>query len=245
MEIYSDGIFLTRRLFGESQQIVRIFSQNSGLVSGVVRLTSNPKRGALYQLGDHVRMQWRARLEDHLGQVTLERQANQYISALELPALALQALMSMGTLLQAALSERVREPVLYQASILLLEQFATKNWARAYLEWERKFLEAMGFGLDLTQCAAGCDRRRFDYVSPKSGKAVCARHAEPYRERLLSMPLCWREVDDVPHSNTVDMADIVAGLQVTGHFLAREIFPEGNSMPEFRRNLLEKLHRNP
>ena len=91
----------------------------------------------------------------------------------------------------------------------------------------------MGFGLDLDSCAAGCDRVDLRYISPKSGRAVCQTHGAPYQDQLFEMPKFWQN----GHS---DLADIVAGLRVTGHFLNRA-FSFAETILEFRRNLLENL----
>ncbi len=229
MEIQSDGIFLGQKKLGESKYVAKVFSQDFGLISGVIRVG---KQGGHIQSGEYVRVRWRARLEEHLGQSTIERLGG--FDPLETSPRAMQGLMSMSYLLQATLNEREAETRLYSATSQLLKAFSNADWAASYLEWERILLESMGFGLDIDCCAAlGCTQNDLRYISPKSGRAVCSEHGAPYQDQLFKMPKFWQD----GHS---DMSDVVAGLQITGYFLNRA-FSFAETILEFRRNLLENL----
>ena len=228
MELQSDGIFLGQKKLGESQYVARVFSQDFGLISGVIR---SGKQGGHVQSGEYVRVRWRARLEEHLGQSVLERLGG--FMPLELSPRALQGLMSMTSLLQMGLNEREQESRLYAETEVMLQSFSGADWAFHYLEWERIFLQTMGFGLDLEQCAAGCSARELPYISPKSGRAVCAEHGAPYHEQLFAMPECWQ-------NSSQDMRDIVAGLRIIGYFLD-SAFSVPQGVTAFRKRFLHAL----
>ena len=231
MEIQSDGIFLGQKNLGEAKYVAKVFSQDFGLISGLVR--TGTKAGSV-QSGEYVRVSWRARLEEHLGQSRIERLGG--FDPLAISPRAMQGLMSMSHLLQVALNEKEQESRLYQATGTMLKCLLDCDWAVRYLEWEWIFLETMGFGLDISHCAAGCDARELPYISPKSARAVCRAHGAPYQDQLFEMPKCWQ-------SASTDIVDIVAGLRITGYFLNRA-FSLSDSMQEFRRNLLENLENN-
>ena len=49
-------------------------------------------------------------------------------------------------------------------------------------------LDELGFGLDLSECAATGARSDLAYVSPKSGRAVSRSAGEPWRDKMLALP---------------------------------------------------------
>jgi len=101
----------------------------------------------------------------------------------------------------------------------------------------------MGYGLDLSCCAASGAERGLTHVSPKSGRAVGAEAAAPYADRLLALPAFL-----VPGRGGVaanhPMADVMAGMALTGHFLAHRLFASLHApVPAARLRALEILQR--
>ena len=83
---------------------------------------------------------------------------------------------------------------------------------------ELALLDEMGFGLDLSRCAVSGRRDGLAFISPRTGRAVHAESAGEWADRLLPLPDSLR-----PGSNEADTGDILAGLQVTGFFLAQHL----------------------
>ena len=113
------------------------------------------------------------------------------------------------------------------------------GWAVSYVMWEMRLLTELGFGLDLSRCAATGTTDSLVYVSPKSGQAVSAEAGEPYKDKLLSLPpFLLREGEG---SNP---AEVLAGLDLTGFFLERRIFePHGKTLPPARSRFVDVLRR--
>jgi DNA repair protein RecO (recombination protein O) len=101
-------------------------------------------------------------------------------------------------------------------------------------------LDELGFGMDLTQCAATGVNDDLIYVSPNTGRAVSASAGEPYRDRLLALPpflLPGRKAPLAP-------GDIENAFALTGHFLETRVFnPREEKIPEGRARLLTLLKR--
>ena len=75
-------------------------------------------------------------------------------------------------------------------------------------------------------------------VSPKSGRAVSAAEAEPYAGKLLPLP------PFVLSGGEASWAEILQGLDLTGHFLARDILQDRLApIGEARARLVERLRR--
>jgi DNA repair protein RecO (recombination protein O) len=99
-------------------------------------------------------------------------------------------------------------------------------------------LAELGFGLDLERCAVSGRNDDLVAVSPKTGRAVSAAEAEPYAGRLLPLPAFVRE------GGHAGWADIAHGLDLTGHFLMRDVLTDrARSIAEARSRLVERLRR--
>ena len=104
---------------------------------------------------------------------------------------ALAGLNAFASVATAALPEREPHENVFHAAEILLDAIAQDDfahWAPLYVRWEAGLLEALGFGLDLSRCAATGSLDDLVYVSPKSGRAVSAGAGAAYRERLFALP---------------------------------------------------------
>jgi DNA repair protein RecO (recombination protein O) len=115
---------------------------------------------------------------------------------------------------------------------------SARGWAPSLVRYELLLLAELGFGLDLGECAATGTTEDLAFVSPKSGRAVSAGAAEAYRHRLFPLPPL------LLGSGAAGWADILAGLRITGHFLARDVLIERQAeVLAARERLLERLKR--
>src|SRR6202023_2453616 len=97
-------------------------------------------------------------------------------------------------------------------------------------QFELAFLAELGFGLDLSSCAATGVKNDLIYVSPRSGRAVSRAAGEAYRDKLMRLPGFLRD-----ERTALSAADLAAALTLTGCFLERHAFaPRGLPLPEAR-----------
>lgn len=237
MDWIDDGIVLSVRRHGENALIVSLLTRDHGRHAGLVRGGSGTRTRGLYQPGNLLRAQWRARLAEHLGTWSCELARSYAAAHLQAP-LPLLALSAATTLLDMAVPER--EPVghLFGTLESLLDALGKPGWPVRYVRWELDLLAEIGFGLDLSRCAATGARDGLAFVSPKTGRAVSASAAEPWRSRLLPLPafLLDGAEDGVPPG---DLAD---GLALTGFFLRRHLIGDGaRGLPAARQRLAEGL----
>ena len=194
----------------------------------------------ILQIGNHVEASWKARIADNLGHFALELRKS-YAGLVLDDAAALAALASIAALARL-LPERDPHPNLFELTLFVLGYLEDRAvWPALLVRWELALLEELGFGLDLTSCAASGATTELTYVSPKSGRAVSTAAGEPYKERLLALPrfLLGRAPEGV------SAADVAAGLALTEHFLlARVLRPRDLAMPDARNRLLSYLRPN-
>ena len=233
MEWTDAGIVLSARRHGESGSILDVLTREHGRHAGLVR---GSKNRALLQPGNGLTLHWRARLEDHLGSFTLEL-AQARAGALMEVRDALAGLNAFTAVAGAALPERLSYPAVFDAAEILLDAMMEQDfayWGPLYVRWEAGLLEALGFGLDLSQCAATGQTSELIYVSPRSGRAVSRAPGADYAERLLALPgFLLGTQQQMP-----DLAAARAGLRLTGHFLIERVFKlNGRDMPPARHRL--------
>ena len=237
MDWIDDGIVLSARKHGESAAVVSLLTRAHGRHAGLVRGGAGRRARGLYQPGNLLRATWRARLAEHLGNYTCEPVRAHAAAVLDAP-LPLLALSSATTMVDAALPEREPHAALFDSLLALVEGLSREGWAALYVRWELGFLAELGFGLDLTSCAATGTNDALAWVSPKSGRAVSAGAGEPWRDRLLTLPAFLLENGGSPPSQ----ADIAAGLRLTGYFLANHVFgPDQRKLPAARERLLARM----
>jgi DNA repair protein RecO (recombination protein O) len=156
-----------------------------------------------------------------------------------LPAVAIEW---VTVLTATALPEGQPYPALYQALDGLLDAIeaapSASGWGAALVRYELLMLAELGFGLDLDKCAVTGTNDDLVAVSPKSGRAVSAAEAEPYAGKLLALPRFVRE------GGRASWSDIVQGLDLTGHFLLRDVLTDrSRPVAEARQRLAERLRR--
>jgi DNA repair protein RecO (recombination protein O) len=226
-----DGIVLGAKKHGETSVILELFTREHGRHLGLVHGGRSRRLQPVLQAGNTVRAVWRARLDEHLGGFAVEltelRSARLIGSA---PAL--YALGSMAALVRL-LPERDPHPDLFEAAGYLLDGLADPALAPALaVRFELMMLRDLGFGLDLTACAATGATEDLAYVSPRSGRAVSRAAGEAYKDRLFGLPPFLREEDA---GEAPGREDLAAAFVLTGHFLNVHAFePRGLALPEER-----------
>jgi len=238
MEWRDSGFVLAVRRHGESAAIVDILTLDHGRHAGLVRGGQSPRRRALLQPGNEVAVAWRARLPEHLGTIECELVKSHAARVLDDPD-RLAGLAAAASLAAAALPEREPHADVYRSFAGLVAALDSADaWSLCYVVWERDLLAALGFGLDLTQCAVTGTTEDLAYVSPRTGRAVSRAVGRSYHDKLLALP-------DFLHRDAMpDEAAIAAGLELTGYFLHRHLFlPQGRGLPEARVRLAERLRR--
>jgi DNA repair protein RecO (recombination protein O) len=233
MQWSDEAIVLSVRSHAETAAVVELLTREHGRHLGLVHGGRSRKARPILQPGNHIDVVWKARLSEHLGAVTVEPRRGYGVEVME-DATALAALTSL-TALAHVLPERDPHPNLFEVSLFVLGFLDDPTvWPALYVRWEMALLEEMGFGLDLATCAATGVTTDLIYVSPKTGRAVCAGAGEPYKDRLLTLPPFLRGET----GGGVVPADIVAGLVLTSHFVERRLFvPNGEALPDPRRRL--------
>jgi DNA repair protein RecO (recombination protein O) len=238
MDWQDEGILIVARPLGEANAVAEIFTASHGRHLGLVRGGRSRRLRPLLQAGNVLSLSWRARLSDYLGSYTVELLDARAARILD-DEMALAAIGSFSALAKL-LPERDPHPELYRGAMEVLLALEHRTlWPGLLVRWELALLQDLGFGLDLSECAATGIADELVFVSPKSGRAVSREAGKPYCDRLLKLPAFLLEEDTAPPPE-----DVLAGFALTGHFLERHaLAPHGLSLPQSRERLLSLLAR--
>lgn len=240
MEWTDKGVILEVRRHGESSAIVNLLTPHHGRHAGLVRGAFSKTMRGILQSGNTVEAKWRARLSEHLGNYTLETLNVRAIALVESGA-ALDALNAACAIAMTVLPEREAHPAVFEGLEVLLDNLDdASTWPALLVRWEGGLLQELGFGLDLSNCAATGVTDDLVFVSPKTGRAVSAAAGAPYKEKLLALPpFLIAGPNGAPTQQ-----EIRDGFALTGYFLERWVLaPHRVKMPEARGRLIDRLFR--
>ena len=236
MQWSDEGIVLGVRRHGEASAILELMTRERGRHLGLVRGGAGARLRPILQPGNRLSATWRARLDEHLGNFTVE--------GLDLPAAtflglshALYGVTLLGALCRL-LPERDPHPEIHAALAHVLSFLVdAKRAGPALVRFELMLLGELGFGLDLARCAATGMTTELSYVSPRSGRAVSRGAGEPWHDKLLRLPAFLGDPKCEPSAD--DLAD---GFAVTGFFLLRHVFePRGLALPDARNSFVNAV----
>jgi DNA repair protein RecO (recombination protein O) len=232
MQWSDEGIVLGSRRHGEANAIVELMTRTHGRHLGLVRGGGNSRLRAILQPGNTVATGWRARLDEHLGHFTVEP-LRTHAAATSAAAHMLYGVTHLSALCRL-LPERDPHADLYDALAQALGELDDRMMAAAALaRFELKILAELGFGLDLSVCAATGQKSDLEYVSPKSGRAVSRTAGEPWRDKLLRLPAFFGNIEEP------SLQDLADGFALTGFFLNEHVLePRGLKFVEARERFI-------
>jgi len=238
MDFTDDAIVLSTRRHGEANLVLSALTREHGRHLGLVKGGASRRQRPNLEIGNRLKVVWHARLEEQLGSFTIEPTGAVSAQLLDDP-LRLAGLASACAVADIVLPEREPHDDVFAATATLIDAIAegAPDWSAAYVRWELALLASLGFGLDLTRCAATGDTEDLTYVSPKSGRAVSRAAGHGYRDRLLPLP-AFLISDAAP-----DKSDLSDGLRLTGYFLDRHVLhgPVTDRRLEARARFLDRL----
>ena len=240
MRFETQAIVCALLTHGEHGAVARLMTPGHGLQAAYVRGARGRRMRPVLIPGNVVEASLASRTDSQLAQGQIELvHSRGPLLAEPLPAAAIEWVTALTA---TALPEAQPYPRLYQTMDGLLAAIeaapSASGWGAALVRYELLLLAELGFGLDLERCAVTGSNDSLVAVSPRSGRAVSAAEAGPYRGRLLPLP------DFLANGGIASWVDIVDGLGLTGHFLRRDVLTDrAAAVLDGRERLVERLRR--
>lgn len=239
MQWQDEGIILGTRRHGETSVILETMTAHHGRHLGLVRGGRSKRLQPVLQAGNRVDLTWRARLDEHLGTFQAEPLAHNAARLFD-SSVAIYGLQLLAAHLRL-LPERDPHENLYDAAKLIVAHLDDPQAAAELLvRFEILILEDLGFGLELSRCAATGSGDDLVYVSPKSGQAVSQEAGKPWADKMLPLPAFLRPGSRLrADPDTADQA-----FALTGYFLTRHVYEaRGVDRPEERAAFIQSIKR--
>jgi DNA repair protein RecO (recombination protein O) len=225
---------------GEAGAVARLLTPLHGLQPGYVRGGRSRRLRPVLQPGNLVSAEFRARTDEQLAALIVElNRSRAPLAAEPLPALAIGWATAITAM---TLPEGQPYPAIFEGLAGLLSAIeaadAARDWMAALVRFELLLLQELGFGLDLSCCAATGATGDLAWISPRTGAAVSSAAGAPYADRLLPLP---RFLID---GGSASWGEVLAGLRLTGRFVERDLLNERRAvLLPARARLIDRVGR--
>jgi DNA repair protein RecO (recombination protein O) len=240
MHLRAEAIILSVRHHGENGAVVRALTPRDGVQPGYVRGGRSRALRPVLQPGNTVLADYRARTDDQLAALVVEPVRSR--AALHAEPAAAAAIQWATALAATALPEAQSYPRVYDALDGLLGAIeaapSARGWTAPLVRYELVVLAELGFGLDLARCVATGADTDLGFVSPRRAAAVSRGAAFGHEDRLLPLPAF------ICDGGAADWPDLLDGLSLSGHFLARDLLTDrAADVLAARGRLIDRLKR--
>ena len=234
MQFVDEGYIINCRKHGEKSLILTVLCRQHGKVCGYVKSGLNKRNLAVFQIGNQVKIEAWSRVDDNMLLLKVELISPKAVNFLG-NADKLRTLSCFCALSNVCLPELQPLDRFYYFAESFVDLINEENWLTHYSFFEFFLLEFLGIGLDLTECAATGTSENLEFVSPKTGRAVCYSAGLPYQDRLFKFP---HYILKQNYNPPVD--ELINLLKMTEFFLNKNFFVIHNlKFPDCRVNLAE------
>ena len=217
MVIWKDkAIVLSKINYSETSLILKVFTFNKGIQSGLVKGGKKLEKSNIFETGNLVSLEWKGRTEETLGIFNCDLlEANSAIFLNN--SKNFMAIISLLNLIEFSFLENEIEKELFIKSYNLIKNILSDKgfWLEEYVKWELFLLNKIGYGLQLNKCVVSNSKKNLIYVSPKTGCAVSEMAAIGYEKKLLPLPNFLVSIQKPKLQN------IKEGLNLTTFFLMK------------------------
>lgn len=234
MKFNDQGYIINLRRHGERSLILTVLTREHGKVTGYVKNGLSRKNLSTFQPGNLLAVEAYARVDENMLLLKTELITPAAVNFMS-DSRKLRVLSSFCALANVCMPELQDLERFYYYVDSFFNLIDEDNWLVHYSYFEFYLLDFLGIGLDLSECSATGTTENLAYVSPKSGRAVCAEAGEPYKDRLYKFPrfILNRNFDP-------SQEELRNLLNMTEFFLHKNFFAtHGLKFPECRANLAE------
>lgn len=226
MKFRDEGIIISVKKYGENSLMLKVFSRENGIFLGFVKSAKSNKDKVIYQIGNLISFEYRARIEENLGQLYYVDLLKSYCAKIIFDRLKLDCVSSLFSIIDGTFLEKETQPLLFEKLHLFLQEITNektsiKEILSNYIKLELKILKTLGYGIDLSSCVVTNSKTNLVFVSPKSARAVCFEAGKDYQNKLLRLPSFLIEENSKYGEN-----HLLDGLKLSKFFLEKFLFAE-------------------
>lgn len=237
MNFSDEGYIIGLRKYGENSLILTLLSLTFGKVTGFVKGGYTKKNLGIYQIGNKISYNAYARVEENMPQIKgVELVKSNLVHVLGSPE-KLYILSAFCELANVCLPEKAELENIKEDVFCLMENLSEDGFLLKYARFEFDLLQYLGIGLDVQKCAVTGQTEGLEFISPKTGKAVCFEVGKEYQDKLFKYPHFIFDRSIKPLKK-----DVIDLLKMTEFFLIKNFFEVHDlKFPNNRANLLKNL----
>ena len=233
MQFSDEGYIIKVRRHGEQSAILTLVCPHHGKIVGYAKGALSKRGLGIYQIGNCISFNAYARVEENMPSLRGVELLHSHAADFVLHEDKIEALISLCRLLDECVAQNDNLGSFYGAIDDFFLHITDDNWLAYYSFFEFYLLDFLGIGLDIKECAVTGKRSDLRYISPKTGRAVCAEAGAPYKDRLFAYPQYIVDKNYKPQHK-----EIAGVLAMTGNFLQKNFLTQHNlHLPESRANL--------
>jgi DNA repair protein RecO (recombination protein O) len=237
LQIEEEAVIISAKKFRDHSFIISCLTINHGVVSGLY--SCSKKLISIPTPGTHIKLNWKARLDEHLGRITFEVK-NSPLAHIYDKKIEIMMLSSITKCIAKMLPEKEPCSKLFTKTlefICNLKTSTTHELILSYIKLELiELISAIGFGLDLNKCAVTGKRDNLSFISPRTGAAVIHEVGLPYQDRLFTYPdYLLNDFSEVSNRQ------LLLGLEMSFYFLKKNMTQFFNTEVPLERQKLQTM----
>ena len=239
MEIIQDSAFIIHtQEHNNTSQVVTVFSQNHGLISGYFKGGNSQKKKHICLCGNLIDFTWKARVISHLG--TFEPELSQNFSTIFTEIHKSSIINTICELILTVLQKNDSHPEIFNEILKIftnLKKIQNKNEILlTYTMFEISLMSLLGFGYNFSVCnISGNGTPKF--ISPKTGNAVNSTVANGFEDKLFEIPQFIQNNTNQNSFMEAKIYEIKKMLEINLHFLKLHLGLKSLPIREFTTNL--------
>ena len=234
MIIHDEAILIAKYQFGDSSNILTLFTKEHGIQKGLLKGASNSKIRHILSLGNILSITKMVRLEEQLGILKVDLQETN-LANIFYNNTKLLAITSLCSLIEEFIPMQEISTPFYLDSKEMIANLTQDDFLALYANWELLLLNNIGFGLDFSKCVVS-DAPDIYYLSPKSGKSVSKTVGDPYKDKLFILPQFITK-----NTQPSNIEEILNLLNIITHFLQLFCTEYNKKIPTMRNLLLKNI----
>lgn len=183
--------------------IVYLLTQHHGLFSGYVKTATSKKHNNIWSLGNIIHVSWESRLEDQMGQFINPNCGFSVLPYIIQDKKKLYAIKNICLLYNIALAERNKSAKSFESFVQFIKKLPSDNWLKYFFITKLDILRELGTPLQLDYCAVTGKKENLTHISPKTGRIVCEKIANQYKNQLIPCPIFLKDNKNKLENNCI------------------------------------------
>ena len=234
------GFIISIKKYNDRSKIVKIFSQNNGIISGFLKNKNIKIEKYKDQVGNYVNFSCELKNIDGYGNVETQS-IEDFLNIFFTNKLYLLLFNSTISILNNILIKNDVVDEIYKIFYNLMFCFKknNENILLNYVDFLYNIVEYTGISINIHKC--DLDNNDVYYISPKTGNGISKELGEKYKNQLFLVPKCFMCFDN-------NVEEIVKGVNVLHYFIYKfckenNIIKKYDSIKFFKTEIIKYLKK--